>query len=76
MKQIQCISCRELEDLRKDPKHASVGFGRCPGDPLGAFVSLTFVRDCRKFEKVTAPRPDREIALKWWRGKDSANMPE
>lgn len=66
MRQVQCISCQRLGDLRKDPKHASVGFGRCPDDPSGAFVSLTFVRDCCKFEKVTAPRSDREEALKWW----------
>lgn len=66
MRKVQCITCAKLEDLGKTLAHAKEGFGKCPGDPSGVFVSLTYVRDCSKFEKVTAPRADREVALVWW----------
>lgn len=46
---VRCLACAQLEDLRKTPQHAAVGWGRCPGDPPGAFVNIGMQRGCRKF---------------------------
>lgn len=61
---VQCLACANLEDLRKTPQHAAVGWGRCPGDPPGTFVSIGTQRQCNKFR--AAPAQVAEARVKWF----------
>lgn len=60
----QCLHCSKL-DLRKHPRHAVSGIGKCEHEGLaGTFVSFAYRRECAQYqqaaEEVVAAR------VKWW----------
>lgn len=64
----QCLACALLEDLRKTPQHAAVGWGRCPGDPPATFVNIGLARQCGKFKAAPADVASKRIA--WFKKLD------
>lgn len=48
-----CLHCTKL-DLKSRPSHSKCGFGVCPLDPSGTFVSITFKRVCKSFNQAPA----------------------
>jgi hypothetical protein len=62
-----CLECSKL-DLRKQPKHAAVGIGKCEHEQLaGTFVSVSRRRDCQNFDKASAEVIEKRMT--WWNKK-------
>lgn len=63
---MNCLSCSSL-DLRKHPKHAVVGYGRCSHETMtGVFESITYERKCDKFTATS--EETRQKRVSWWVG--------
>ncbi|HWT40946.1 MAG TPA: hypothetical protein VN081_06835 [Dongiaceae bacterium] len=62
-----CLECSKL-DLRKQPKHAAAGVGKCEHEQLaGTFVSIAHRRDCKSFEKAADDVIEKR--MEWWNKK-------
>lgn len=50
---MKCLHCDHL-DLQAKKDFSKLGMGRCPSDPSGTFVSVSFDRFCKKFKPAPA----------------------